>query len=59
MELIRPVGRQDSSPELMLINQIKNYDLKILIIVLCVCVCEGGGGGGGGVEGGRENGEWY
>ena len=27
-----PVPRQDSSPELTLINEIKNYDLKILII---------------------------
>ena len=33
----------------MLINQIKNYDLKILIIA-SVCVGGGGGGGGGGIE---------
>ena len=49
---IRPVARQDNLPELALINEIKNYGLKILIIVsvLCVCVWGGGGGGGGGEE---------
>ena len=29
-ELTRPVARQDSSLELVLINEIKNHDLKIL-----------------------------
>ena len=35
----RPVARHDSSPELMLINQIKikTMTLKILIIVFVVC----------------------
>ena len=41
-QVTRPVARQDSSPELALINEIKNYD-NILILVcvcgVCVCVC--------------------
>ena len=63
--------RQDtcSSPELVLINQIKDYDydLKILIIVSVVCVSVGGGGGrcewgrgrGRGREGGGRHGTGY
>ena len=52
----RPVARQDSSPELALINEVKNYNLKILIIVsvVCVHVCVWGVGW---LEGGRKT--WY
>ena len=54
-KVTRPVARQDSSPELGLINEIKIFDLKIPIIVSVVCVCwwRGRVGGGGGWGGGR------
>ena len=51
------MARQDSWPEFMLFNEIKNYDHKILIIVSVVCVCVCVWGGGGVLEEGRKT--WY